>query len=56
MHEALYDCFLNTPYGLKLMFERAGFTDIAVQPRACLIHYLHDKMNFSRADYFLVQN
>jgi len=34
IHEAPHDYFRYTPYGLKTMFERAGFEDIRVEPQA----------------------
>jgi len=34
IHEAPYDYFRFTPYALKLLFEKAGFTDIIVEPQS----------------------
>lgn len=34
IHEAPYDFFRYTPYGLKYLFEKAGFVDINVEPQA----------------------
>lgn len=34
IHEALYDFFRYTPYGLKYLFEKAGFVNIVVEPQA----------------------
>jgi SAM-dependent methyltransferase len=34
IHEAPYDFFRYTPYGLKYMFEKAGFIDVSVEPQA----------------------
>lgn len=33
VHEAPYDYYRYTQYGLRYMFEKAGFTDIAVYPQ-----------------------
>lgn len=33
VHEAPYDYFRYTPYGLKYMFEKAGFVDIYIEPQ-----------------------
>jgi SAM-dependent methyltransferase len=33
VHEAPYDYYRNTRYGLKYMFEKAGFTDVQVTPK-----------------------
>ncbi len=34
IHEAPYDFFRYTPYGLEYMFRKAGFADIVVAPQA----------------------
>ncbi len=34
IHEAPYDFFRYSPYGLKYMFEKAGFTDIVIDPQS----------------------
>lgn len=34
IHEAPYDFFRYTPYGLKYLFEKAGFVDIVVEPQS----------------------
>lgn len=34
IHEAPYDYFRFTPYALKLLFNRAGFTQVNVEPQA----------------------
>ena len=34
IHEAPYDFFRYTPYGLKYMFEKAGFSDVIVEPQS----------------------
>ena len=33
IHEAPYDFFRYTPYGLKYLFEKAGFGDVVVEPQ-----------------------
>jgi len=34
VHETPYDYFRYTPYGLKYLFEKAGFVDVVVEPQA----------------------
>lgn len=34
IHEAPYDFFRYTPYGLKYLFEKGGFVNIVVEPQA----------------------
>ncbi|MBD3727211.1 MAG: methyltransferase domain-containing protein [Moraxella osloensis] len=34
IHEAPYDFYRYSPYGLKYMFEKAGFTDVVVDPQS----------------------
>lgn len=34
IHESPYDYFRYTPYGLKYMFEKAGFTDVNIEAQA----------------------
>lgn len=34
IHEAPYDYFRYTPYGLKYLFQKAGFEDIQVEPQS----------------------
>lgn len=34
IHEAPYDFFRYTPYGLKYLFEKAGFVDMVVEPQS----------------------
>jgi len=34
IHEAPYDFFRYTPYGLKYLFEKAGFVNVLVEPQA----------------------
>lgn len=46
IHEAPYDFFRYTPYGLKYMFEKAGFADVRVEPQAGFFSMLILKMNY----------
>lgn len=46
IHEAPYDFFRYTPYGLRLLLERAGFTEINVQPQAGFFSMMTLKMNY----------
>ncbi len=49
IHEAPYDYFRYTPYGLKHMFESAGFVDVQVEPQAGFFTMVTLKINnFSR--------
>lgn len=34
IHEAPYDYFRYTPYGLKYLFEKSGFVDVVVEPQS----------------------
>lgn len=34
IHEAPYDFYRYSPYGLKYMFEKAGFADVVVEPQS----------------------
>ncbi len=34
IHEAPYDFFRYTPYGLKYMFDKAGFVDVVIEPQS----------------------
>jgi SAM-dependent methyltransferase len=34
IHEAPYDFFRYTPYGLKYLFEKAGFVEVVVEPQS----------------------
>ncbi|PPK51363.1 methyltransferase domain-containing protein [Marinobacter persicus] len=34
IHEAPFDFFRYTPYGLKYLFEKAGFVDVTVEPQS----------------------
>jgi SAM-dependent methyltransferase len=46
IHEAPYDYFRYTPYGLKYMFEKAGFKDVHVQPIAGFFTTIFIKINY----------
>lgn len=46
IHEAPYDYFRYTPYGLKYMFEKAGYKDIYVQPTTGFFTMWFLKMNY----------
>lgn len=46
IHEAPYDFFRYTPYGLRLMLERAGFVDIKVQAQAGFFTMMVMKINY----------
>lgn len=45
IHEAPHDFYRYTPYGLKYMFDKAGFLDVVVEPQAVFgaIWYLDQK-------------
>lgn len=51
VHEAPYDYFRYTPYGLKYMFEKAGFTDIQVTPSTGFFTMWILKMNYFSARF-----
>ena len=46
IHEAPYDFFRYTPFGLKYLFENAGFVDIKVEPQAGFFTTMTLKMNY----------
>lgn len=46
VHEAPYDFFRYTPYGLRMLLERAGFTEINVQPQAGFFSMITMKLNY----------
>lgn len=46
IHEAPYDFFRYTPYGLIYMFEKAGFIDIKVEPQSGFFTMMVLKMNY----------
>ena len=46
IHEAPYDFFRYTPYGLKYMFEKAGFENIEVEPTTGFFSMWFIKMNY----------
>lgn len=46
IHEAPYDFFRYTPYGLKYLFEKAGFVDVTVEPQSGFFTMWILKMNY----------
>lgn len=46
VHEAPYDYFRYTPYGLKYLFEKAGFTDIEIEAQNGFFTTWIIKMNY----------
>jgi SAM-dependent methyltransferase len=46
IHEAPHDFFRYTPYGLRYMLEKAGFTDINVEPSSGFFTTLIIKLNY----------
>lgn len=46
IHEAPYDFFRYTPYGLMYMFEKAGFVDVVVDPQSGFFTMWLLKMNY----------
>jgi len=46
IHEAPYDFFRYTPYGLKYLFEKAGFVDVNIQAQAGFFTTIVLKMNY----------
>lgn len=46
VHEAPYDFFRYTPYGLKYLFEKAGFVDVTVVPQSGFFTMWILKMNY----------
>lgn len=46
LHEEPYDFFRYTPYGLKHLFEKAGFEHIEVQPMSGFFSIWFIKMNY----------
>lgn len=46
IHEAPYDYFRYTPYGLKHMLGKAGFEDIDVQPQSGFFTMIFTKINY----------
>ncbi len=51
VHEAPYDYFRYTPYGLKYLFEKAGFMDVVVEPQSGFFTMLIMKMNYFSARF-----
>ena len=46
IHEAPYDFFRYTPYGLKYMFEKAGFENIEIEPTTGFFSMWFIKWNY----------
>jgi len=46
IHEIPYDYFRYTPYGLKYLFEKAGFQEVYVQPMSGFFTMWFLKMNY----------
>ena len=46
IHEAPYDFFRYTPYGLRLLLTRAGFSDINIHPQSGFFTMMTLKMNY----------
>jgi SAM-dependent methyltransferase len=46
IHEAPYDFFRYTPFALKYMFEKAGFTNVEVEPTTGFFSMWFVKMNY----------
>ncbi len=46
IHEAPYDFFRYTPYGLKYLFEKAGFVDLVVEPQSGFFTMCILKVNY----------
>lgn len=51
IHEAPHDYFRYTPYGLKYMFEKAGFVDVKVEPQTGFFTTWIVKMNYFSARF-----
>lgn len=51
VHEAPHDYFRFTPYGLRHLFEKTGFTDITVEPNAGFFTTLAMKLNYFSARF-----
>lgn len=46
LHEQPYDYFRFTPYGLEYLFNKAGFTDLIIEPQSGFFTMLILKMNY----------
>jgi len=46
IHEAPYDFFRYTPYGLEYLLKKAGFVDIEVEPQAGFVTTMTLKVNY----------
>jgi hypothetical protein len=46
VHEKPYDFFRYTPYGLKYMFQKAGFKDVTIKPSSGFFTMWFLKINY----------
>ena len=46
IHEAPYDYFRYTPYGLRYLFEKAGFKDVSIEAQSGFFTMLTMKINY----------
>ncbi len=53
IHEAPYDYFRYTPYGLKYIFEKAGFEDIEIEAQTGFFTTSIVKMNYFSSRYII---
>jgi hypothetical protein len=53
IHEAPYDYFRYTPYGLNYLLKKAGFTDIVVEPLGGFFTMLVLKLNYFSLRFIL---
>jgi len=51
IHEVPHDYFRYTPYGLKYMFEKAGFQEVEVTPRSGFFTMIVMKLNYFSARF-----
>lgn len=51
IHEAPYDFFRYTPYGLKYMFEKSGFEEVEVQAQSGFFTMIIMKVNYFSARF-----
>ncbi|HNX77625.1 MAG TPA: class I SAM-dependent methyltransferase [Candidatus Rifleibacterium sp.] len=53
VHEAPHDFFRYTPYGLKYLFEKAGFRDVVVEPASGFFTMWFLKFNYFSARFVM---
>ncbi|GAB3093064.1 class I SAM-dependent methyltransferase [Aestuariicella hydrocarbonica] len=53
VHEAPYDYYRYTPYGLKYLIEKAGFIDVAVEPQSGFFSMWILKINYFSKRFIL---